>query len=437
MISIRREAIMSKSEALWQRAQKFLPGGVNSPVRAWRSVKGKPLFIERAKGAKIYDVDGHEYIDYVCSWGPMIVGHAHEEVIEAIKHTASKGTSFGAPTEVEVELAEMIIKAFPSIEKVRMVNSGTEATMSALRLARAYTQRDKVIKFDGCYHGHADSFLVKAGSGLATLGIPASPGVPEDLTKHTISLPYNDLSGVEDVFAQIGKEIACIIVEPVAGNMGVVLPEEGFLKGLRRVTQRYGSLLIFDEVITGFRVSWGGAQVHYGINPDLTCLGKIIGGGMPVGAYGGKKEIMSLIAPEGQVYQAGTLSGNPLAMSAGLATLKILQRPEVYKELEKKTKQLTEGIKQAAKETGISLQINQIASMFSLFFNKKPVTDYESVLKSNSDMFIKYFYGMLKRGIYLAPSAYEASFVSLAHTDEDIKRTIEAVYHTFKEIKGE
>ncbi|MDL1965483.1 MAG: glutamate-1-semialdehyde 2,1-aminomutase [Candidatus Desulfofervidus auxilii] len=428
---------MSKSEALWQRAQKFLPGGVNSPVRAWRSVKGNPLFIERAKGAKIYDVDGHEYIDYVCSWGPIIVGHAHEEVIEAIKHTASKGTSFGAPTEVEVELAEMIVKAFPSIEKVRMVNSGTEATMSALRLARAYTRRDKVIKFDGCYHGHADSFLVKAGSGLATLGIPASPGVPEDLTKHTISLPYNDLSGVEDVFAQIGKEIACIIVEPVAGNMGVVLPEEGFLRGLRRVTQRYGSLLIFDEVITGFRVSWGGAQVHYGIEPDLTCLGKIIGGGMPVGAYGGKKEIMSLIAPEGQVYQAGTLSGNPLAMSAGLATLKILQRPEVYEELERKTKQLTEGIKQAAEETGISLQINQIASMFSLFFNKKPVTDYKSVLKSNSDMFIKYFYGMLKRGIYLAPSAYEASFVSLAHTDEDIKRTIEAVYHTFKEIKEE
>ena len=426
---------MFKSEALWQRAQTFLPGGVNSPVRAWRSVKGKPLFIERAKGAKIYDVDDHEYIDYVCSWGPMIVGHAHEEVIEAIKHTASKGTSFGAPTEVEVELAEMIIKAFPSIEKVRMVNSGTEATMSALRLARAYTRRDKVIKFDGCYHGHADSFLVKAGSGLATLGIPASPGVPEDLTKHTISLPYNDLSAVENVFAQIGKEIACIIVEPVAGNMGVVLPEEGFLKGLRRVTQRYGSLLIFDEVITGFRVSWGGAQLHYGIDPDLTCLGKIIGGGMPVGAYGGKKEIMSLIAPQGQVYQAGTLSGNPLAMSAGLATLKILQRPEVYEELERKTKQLTEGIKQAANETGISLQINQIASMFSLFFNKEPVTDYEGVLKSDSDMFIKYFYGMLKRGIYLAPSAYEASFVSLAHTDGDIKKTIEAVYETFEEIK--
>jgi len=426
---------MFKSEALWQRAQTFLPGGVNSPVRAWRSVKGKPLFIERAKGAKIYDVDDHEYIDYVCSWGPMIVGHAHEEVIEAIKHTASKGTSFGAPTEVEVELAEMIVKAFPSIEKVRMVNSGTEATMSALRLARAYTRRDKVIKFDGCYHGHADSFLVKAGSGLATLGIPASPGVPEDLTKHTISLPYNDLSAVENVFAQIGKEIACIIVEPVAGNMGVVLPEEGFLKGLRRVTQRYGSLLIFDEVITGFRVSWGGAQLHYGIDPDLTCLGKIIGGGMPVGAYGGKKEIMSLIAPQGQVYQAGTLSGNPLAMSAGLATLKILQRPEVYEELERKTKQLTEGIKQAANETGISLQINQIASMFSLFFNKEPVTDYEGVLKSDSDMFIKYFYGMLKRGIYLAPSAYEASFVSLAHTDGDIKKTIEAVYETFEEIK--
>jgi len=434
MISIRREAIMSKSEALWQRAQKFLPGGVNSPVRAWRSVKGKPLFIERAKGAKIYDVDGHEYIDYVCSWGPIIVGHAHEEVIEAIKQMALKGTSFGAPTEVEVELAEMIIKAFPSIEKVRMVNSGTEATMSALRLARAYTRRDKVIKFDGCYHGHADSFLVQAGSGLATLGIPASPGVPEDLTKHTISLPYNDLSAVENVFAQIGEEIACIIVEPVAGNMGVVLPEEGFLEGLSKITQRYGSLLIFDEVITGFRVSWGGAQLHYGIEPDLTCLGKIIGGGMPVGAYGGKKEIMSLIAPEGQVYQAGTLSGNPLAMSAGLATLKILQRPEVYEELERKTKQLTEGIKQSAEETGISLQINQIASMFSLFFNDRPVTDYKSVLKSNSDMFIKYFYGILKRGIYLAPSAYEASFVSLAHRKKDIDYTLKAVKESFKEI---
>ncbi len=427
---------MSNSDKLWQRAQVFLPGGVNSPVRAWRSVGGTPLFIEKAKGAKIYDVDGDEYIDYVCSWGPLIVGHAHPEVVEAIKTTAEKGTSFGAPTALEVELAELVVQGFPSIEKVRMVNSGTEATMSAVRLARAYTGRDKVVKFDGCYHGHADSFLVKAGSGLATLGIPASPGVPADLTKHTISLPYNDLKAVEETFASIGNEIACVIVEPVAGNMGVVLPEEGFLEGLRKITKQYNSLLIFDEVITGFRVSLGGAQAYYGIEPDLTCLGKIIGGGLPVGAYGGKKEIMTCIAPEGQVYQAGTLSGNPLAMAAGVATIRILQRPGVYEALEEKTKKLTAGIKQAAEEAGINLQINQIGSMFSLFFEPEvPVKDYASVLKTNADMFVKYFYGMLKRGIYLAPSAYEASFVSLAHSDEDIEKTIEGARETFKEIK--
>jgi len=426
---------MSKSQILWQRAQAFLPGGVNSPVRAWRSVKGQPVFIERAQGAKIYDADGREYIDYVCSWGPMIVGHAHPEVVEAIKKAAEKGTSFGAPTEAEVELAELVAQAFPSIEKVRMVNSGTEATMSAVRLARAYTGRDKVIKFDGCYHGHADSFLVKAGSGLATLGIPASPGVPADLTKHTISLPYNNLKAVEETFSQIGDEIACVIVEPVAGNMGVVLPEEGFLVGLRQITEKYKSLLIFDEVITGFRVSWGGAQAFYGIDPDLTCLGKIVGGGLPVGGYGGKREIMSLVAPEGQVYQAGTLSGNPLAMAAGLATLKILQRSETYAELEQKTKRLTEGIEKAAQEAGLNIQLNRIASMFSLFFEPKaPVKDYESVLNTNAEMFIQYFYGMLKRGVYLAPSAYEAAFVSLAHTEADIERTIQAARETFKEI---
>ncbi|HDD43734.1 MAG TPA: glutamate-1-semialdehyde-2,1-aminomutase, partial [Candidatus Desulfofervidus auxilii] len=418
---------MSRSELLWEKAKTLLPGGVNSPVRAWGSVRGEPLFIERAKGSKVYDVDGNEYIDYVCSWGPMIVGHANDEVIEAIEKTAKKGTSFGAPTALEVELAEIIIEAFPSIEKVRMVNSGTEATMSALRLARAYTGRDKVVKFNGCYHGHADSFLVKAGSGLATFGIPASPGVPEDLTKHTISLPYNDISAVEKTFEQIGEEIACVIVEPVAGNMGVILPEDGFLQGLRKITQKYKSVLIFDEVITGFRISFGGAQAYYNIEPDLTCLGKIIGGGLPVGAYGGKKEIMSLIAPEGDVYQAGTLSGNPLAMSAGIATLKILKRSGVYENLEKKTKRLVNGIKEAAKKYDIPLQINQIASMFSIFFNKNPVKNYETALKSDNEMFIKYFYGMLKRGIYLAPSAYEASFVSIAHTDEDIDKTIEAV----------
>jgi len=426
---------MSRSELLWEKAKTLLPGGVNSPVRAWGSVRGEPLFIERAKGSKVYDVDGNEYIDYVCSWGPMIVGHANDEVIEAIEKTAKKGTSFGAPTALEVELAEIIIEAFPSIEKVRMVNSGTEATMSALRLARAYTGRDKVVKFNGCYHGHADSFLVKAGSGLATFGIPASPGVPEDLTKHTISLPYNDISAVEKTFEQIGEEIACVIVEPVAGNMGVILPEDGFLQGLRKITQKYKSVLIFDEVITGFRISFGGAQAYYNIEPDLTCLGKIIGGGLPVGAYGGKKEIMSLIAPEGDVYQAGTLSGNPLAMSAGIATLKILKRSGVYENLEKKTKRLVNGIKEAAKKYDIPLQINQIASMFSIFFNKNPVKNYETALKSDNEMFIKYFYGMLKRGIYLAPSAYEASFVSIAHTDEDIDKTIEAVDKTFKEIK--
>lgn len=427
--------IMSRSELLWEKAKTLLPGGVNSPVRAWGSVRGEPLFIERAKGSKVYDVDGNEYIDYVCSWGPMIVGHANDEVIEAIEKTAKKGTSFGAPTVLEVELAEIITEAFPSIEKVRMVNSGTEATMSALRLARAYTGRDKVVKFNGCYHGHADSFLVKAGSGLATFGIPASPGVPEDLTKHTISLPYNDISAVEKTFEQIGEEIACVIVEPVAGNMGVILPEDGFLQGLRKITQKYKSVLIFDEVITGFRISFGGAQAYYNIEPDLTCLGKIIGGGLPVGAYGGKKEIMSLIAPEGDVYQAGTLSGNPLAMSAGIATLKILKRSGVYENLEKKTKRLVNGIKEAAKKYDIPLQINQIASMFSIFFNKNPVKNYETALKSDNEMFIKYFYGMLKRGIYLAPSAYEASFVSIAHTDEDIDKTIEAVDKTFKEIK--
>ncbi len=429
---------MSLSDTLWERAQQFLPGGVNSPVRAWRSVNGRPVFIERATGSKIYDVDGNEYIDYVCSWGPMIVGHAHPEVVEAVQKTAMKGTSFGAPTPLEVELAELVVTAFPSVEKVRMVNSGTEATMSAVRLARAYTKRDKIIKFDGCYHGHADSFLVKAGSGLATFGIPASPGVPSDLTKHTISLPYNDLQAVEKTFAEMGSEIACVIVEPVAGNMGVVLPERGFLEGLREITSKFGSLLIFDEVITGFRVSFGGAQAFYGICPDLTCLGKVIGGGLPVGAYGGKKEIMNLVSPEGGVYQAGTLSGNPLAMAAGVATVKILKRPGVYEELEQKALTLTEGIKQAAQDAGIKIQINRIASMFSVFFEPEEfVKDYASVLKTNAKMFINYFYGMFKRGIYLAPSPFEAGFVSLAHTEQDIQKTIKAAKEVFKEIKGD
>ena len=422
--------------SLWQRANKVLPGGVNSPVRAWKAVKGEPVFIKKAKGPNIYDVNGNRYIDYVCSWGPMILGHAHSKVIKAIKKAASLGTSFGAPTRLEVELAELIVEAMPSIEKVRMVNSGTEATMSAIRLARAYTEKNKVIKFDGCYHGHADDFLVKAGSGLATLGIAASPGVPEDLVKHTLSLPYNDIKAVEEAFSGHGEDIAAVIVEPVAGNMGVVLPEEGFLKGLREITNKYGAVLILDEVITGFRVGWGGAQACYKIMPDLTCLGKIIGGGLPVGAYGGKGEIMSLVAPEGSVYQAGTLSGNPLAMASGLQTLRILKEDGTYETLEKRTKELVEGIKAVAKDEGISLQINHIASMFSLFFTNEPVKDYNSALKSDIDLFIKYFYAMLKRGIYLAPSAFEASFVSLAHRKKDIDYTLKAVKESFKEIKG-
>lgn len=423
--------------SLWQRANRVLPGGVNSPVRAWKTVKGKPLFIKKAKGPNIYDVNGNRYIDYVCSWGPMILGHAHSKVIKAIKRAASLGTSFGASTRLEVELAELIVEAMPSIEKVRMVNSGTEATMSAIRLARAYTGKDKVIKFDGCYHGHADAFLVKAGSGLATLGIAASPGVPEDLVKHTLSLPYNDIKAVEEAFLRQREDIAAVIVEPVAGNMGVVLPEEGFLEGLREITNKYGAVLILDEVISGFRVGWGGAQAHYKITPDLTCLGKIIGGGLPVGAYGGKREIMSLVAPEGSVYQAGTLSGNPLAMAAGLQTLKILKEQETYETLEKRTKELVEGIKAIAKDEGIPLQINHIASMFSIFFTNEPVKDYNSALKSDVDLFIKYFYAMLRRGIYLAPSAFEASFVSLAHRKKDVDYTLKAVKESFKEIKND
>ncbi len=421
--------------SLWERANRVLPGGVNSPVRAWKAVKGKPLFIRKAKGPKIYDINGNTYIDYVCSWGPMILGHAHPKVTKAIKRAASLGTSFGAPTRLEVELAEMIVEAVPSIEKVRMVNSGTEATMSAIRLARAYTGKNKVIKFDGCYHGHADDFLVKAGSGLATFGIAASPGVPHDLVKHTLSLPYNDIEAVEEAFSRSGEDIAAVIVEPVAGNMGVVLPKEGFLEGLREIIDKYGAVLIFDEVITGFRIGWGGAQAHYNIMPDLTCLGKVIGGGLPVGAYGGKKEIMSLVAPEGSVYQAGTLSGNPLAMAAGLQTLRILKEEGTYKKLEKRTEELVDGIKAIARDEGVPLQINHIASMFSIFFTDEPVNDYNSALKSNTDLFIKYFYAMLKRGIYLAPSAFEASFVSLAHRKKDIDYTLKAVKESLKEIK--
>ena len=421
-----------RSAELFKRAKELIPGGVNSPVRAAKSVNADPLFIQKGQGCYIWDVDGNRYIDYVCSWGPLILGHAHPAVLEAIKEVIQNGTSFGAPTELEVEMAEMIVEMIPSVEMVRMVNSGTEATMSAIRLARAYTGRQKIVKFDGCYHGHSDSLLVAAGSGVATFGIPGSPGIPEDVAKHTISLPYNDLNSVEDVFDRIGEQVAAVIVEPIAGNMGVVLPEKGFLKGLRDITERYGALLIFDEVITGFRVSPGGAQELFGIQPDLTCLGKIIGGGFPVGAYGGKKEIMKHISPEGSVYQAGTLSGNPVAMMAGIATLRVLKDRSVYQELERKGRLLFEGIERKAKEKGISVTVNRIGSMGSVFFTDQKVIDFESVKKSDADKFKRFYKEMLLSGIYLAPSPFEAIFVSYAHTDEALEYTVEAAGRAFE-----
>ncbi|MEW6615029.1 MAG: glutamate-1-semialdehyde 2,1-aminomutase [Thermodesulfobacteriota bacterium] len=413
------------SEYLFKEAQRYIPGGVNSPVRAYKAVDGSPLFIEKAKGSKIYDADGNEYIDYVGSWGPMIVGHAHPNVISALKKAMENGTSFGAPTGLEVELARMIVDAVPSIELVRMVSSGTEATMSAIRLARGYTNRDKIIKFEGCYHGHVDSLLVKAGSGATTLGIPDSPGVPWDFAKNTLTLTFNDLEPVKEVTEKDGENIAAIIVEPIPGNMGVIQPKAGFLEGLRKLCDQHGIVLIFDEVITGFRVSFGGAQELYSVFPDLTCLGKIVGGGLPVGAFGGKKEIMEKISPLGPVYQAGTLSGNPLAMTAGVETLKILSQEGVYEILDEKAKILTGGIENAAKKMGIPVFSTRIGSMSTLFFSDREVTDYSSAKTSDTKRFARYFSAMLEQGIYLAPSQFEASFVSLAHTDEDIEKTIE------------
>jgi glutamate-1-semialdehyde 2,1-aminomutase len=422
------------SRKLFKEAQKVIPGGVNSPVRAWKSVGLDPLFIARAKGAHIWDADGAEYLDYVGSWGPMILGHAPSRVIGAIKRAASGGTSFGAPTEAEVELARLIVKIVPSIEKVRLVSSGTEATMSALRLARAWTGRKKLVKFDGCYHGHADSFLVAAGSGVATLGIPGSPGVPEDLVQHTLSLPYNSLAAVEGAFKKLGSEIAAVIVEPVAGNMGVVPPVEGFLPGLRELCTNHGALLIFDEVITGFRVALGGAQQLYGVRPDLTCLGKIIGGGLPVGAFGGRADIMDRLAPVGDVYQAGTLSGNPLAVAAGLATLRILSEGGVYERLERKGKRLEEGLGEAITAKGLSACLTRVGSMSCLFFTGQEVVDFETAKTSDTNRFTKYFAGMLKEGIYLAPSQFEAAFISAAHTTADIERTVEAAGKVIKRL---
>jgi glutamate-1-semialdehyde 2,1-aminomutase len=421
-----------RSRKLFEEAKKHIPGGVNSPVRAFRSVGGEPLFIKKAKGSKIYDADNKAYIDYVLSWGPMILGHGHPKVTAALKKAIAGGTSFGAPTELEITLAKMVKKAFPSIEMVRMVSSGTEATMSAIRAARGFTGRDKILKFDGCYHGHGDSLLVKAGSGVATFGLPDSPGVPSDLAKHTLTVAYNDLAAVKEIASREGERIACIIVEPVAGNMGCVPPEPGFLQGLRAVCDQYGIVLILDEVMTGFRVSYGGAQQLYKIKPDLTCLGKVIGGGLPVGAYGGKLEIMQKIAPIGPIYQAGTLSGNPLAMTAGIETLKLLSKPGVYKTLEKLSSDLEQGLRIAAREAGVPVTMNRVGSMFTGFFTDAKVKDFASAKTSDTARFGKYFLSMLKNGVNLAPSQFEAAFLSLAHTHADIARTIEAARKSLK-----
>jgi len=422
----------ARSRRLFEEAKKHIPGGVNSPVRAFRSVGGEPLFIKKAKGSKIVDADGKAYIDYVLSWGPMILGHTHPHVTAALKKAITNGTSFGAPTELEITLAKMVKKAVPSIEMVRMVSSGTEATMSAIRVARGYTGRDKIIKFDGGYHGHGDSLLVKAGSGVATFGLPDSPGVPADLAKLTITIPYNDLDAFKDIAFREGEQIACIIVEPVAGNMGCVPPEPGFLEGLRQVCDQYGIILIFDEVMTGFRVAYGGAQQRYKIKPDLTCLGKVIGGGLPVGAFGGRREIMEKIAPLGPIYQAGTLSGNPLAMTAGIETLRILSKPGVYKTLEKISADLEQGLHAAAAEAGIPVTFNRVGSMFTGFFTDQKVKDFSSAKTSNTTRFGKYFLSMLKNGVNLAPSQFEAGFVSLAHTKSDISKTVEAARKSLK-----
>jgi glutamate-1-semialdehyde 2,1-aminomutase len=412
--------VHSRSSELFVRAQRSIPGGVNSPVRAFRSVGTDPVFYERAKGSRVWDADSNEYIDFVASWGPMILGHAPDAVLDAVREQLERGTSYGAPTEVEVEMAEAVVAAVPSIEMVRMVSSGTEATMSAIRLARGYTGRDKFVKFDGNYHGHSDALLVAAGSGLVTLGIPSTPGVTKGTAADTIVLPYNDLDAVKAAFAAEGDAIAAIIVEPVAGNMGVVPPEPGFLEGLREVCDRYGAVLIFDEVITGFRVAYGGAQERYGVTPDLTTLGKIIGGGFPVGAFGGKREIMEHLAPVGPVYQAGTLSGNPVAMVAGLALLRELAKPGVYDELERKGARLEAGLRAAVEAAGVEAYLTRVGSMACMFFTAETVRDWKTAATSDTERYARYFRGMLERGIILAPSQFEATFVGLAHTDEDI-----------------
>ncbi len=417
----------TKSEELFSNAKALIPGGVNSPVRAFKSAGCNPIFIEKAAGSKIYDVDGNEYIDYVGSWGPMILGHCHPKVVEAIQKTAASGASFGAPTALETELAELVCDAYPNIEKIRMVSSGTEATMSAIRLARGYTGRDKILKFDGCYHGHADSLLVKAGSGLATFGVPTSPGVPADFAKYTLTATYNDLEEVKEIIAANKGEVACIILEPIAGNMGCVPPVPGFLQGLRDLCTEEEIILIIDEVMTGFRVAYGGAQERYGVRGDLVCLGKIIGGGLPVGAFGGKSEIMDSLSPEGGIYQAGTLSGNPLAMSAGITTLKLIQEEGFYQQIEEKSAYLEKGLQQVTDGSAVATCWQRVGGMFCTFFQEGPVHNFDDALKSDTDAFGRYFRSMLDQGINLAPAQFEAGFMSIAHSQEDLDKTIAAV----------
>jgi glutamate-1-semialdehyde 2,1-aminomutase len=424
----------SKSEEIFAAAQKLMPGGVNSPVRAFKSVGGQPIVFDRVEGPYIWDIDDNKYIDYVGTWGPAICGHAHPEVIAALQQALLKGTSFGAPCVQENILAEMVIEAVPSIEMVRFVNSGTEACMSVLRLMRAFTGRDKIIKFEGCYHGHADMFLVKAGSGVATLGLPDSPGVPKTTTSNTLTAPYNDLEAVKTLFAENAGEIAGVILEPVVGNAGFIPPDAGFLEGLHELTKENGALLVFDEVMTGFRIAYGGAQEKFGVTPDLTTLGKIIGGGLPVGAYGGRKDIMSLVAPAGPMYQAGTLSGNPLAMTAGIKTLEILQKPGTYEYLDKITKKLTEGLLSIARETGHQVTGGHISGMFGMFFTGEPVHNYEDAKRADVNKFARFHRGMLERGVYLAPSQFEAGFTSIAHSEEDIDKTLDAAREVLSSI---
>jgi len=423
------------TDSLFQNAQQYIPGGVNSPVRAFKSVGGEPIFIEKAKGAYLWDSNGKQYIDYVGSWGPMILGHAHPDVIKVVQETAENGLSFGAPTLLETQLAKTICDLIPSIDKVRMVNSGTEATMSALRLARGYTGRDKILKFEGCYHGHSDSLLVKAGSGALTFGVPTSPGVPASLAEHTLTLPFNDLEAVEELFAQVGDDVAALIIEPVAGNMNLIAPKEGYLEGLRALCDQYGVVLIFDEVMTGFRVGLQGAQGLYGVTPDLTCFGKVIGGGMPVGAFGGKAEIMNHISPDGPVYQAGTLSGNPVAMAAGLKTLELISAPNFFENLTIKVKSLSLGLRSVAQNANIPLATQGVGGMFGFFFtDAERVQSFEESMACDADRFNRFFHGMLEKGVYLAPSSFEAGFVSCTHSENDIADTLEWAAEVMAEL---